>query len=65
MAAADGDELPGGVSGPPVQRVPAADTERVRLGRDPLEAVVEDAIDAAVPLVDTGVLGGRVIDEIA
>jgi DNA-binding GntR family transcriptional regulator len=64
VTAADGDELPGGVRGPAVQRVAAADGQRVRVGRHPLEAVVEDAVDAAVLLVDAGVLGGRVIDQI-
>jgi hypothetical protein len=65
VAAADGDELPGGVGGPAVQRVAAADVDRVLAGRHALEAVIEDAVDAAVPLVDAGVLRGRVIHQAA
>src|SRR5437773_11822367 len=64
VAAPDGDELPGGVRGPPVQRVPAAEAERVLVGGDTPETVVENAEDAAVLLVDARVLGGRVVDEV-
>jgi hypothetical protein len=64
VPASDRDEFPGRLLRPPIQRVAPTEWDRVVLGGDAPEAVVEHTVDAAVLLVDAGVLGGGVEHEV-
>jgi hypothetical protein len=65
VAAAHGHEVPRGTLRPAAQGVGPAKRQGVGgVGGDPGEAVVEDAVELG-RVVDTGVLGGGVVDKAA
>ncbi len=63
MPAAQGHEVPGGVLGPLVGPLVAAEVGAVFLRGEPAEAVVEDTVERGVPGVHADVLRGRLEDQ--